>query len=142
MNSSPAMAERRNDSFNKWYGEHADAFNARRQQAYAADPALRAKARAAAKAYRKKAAKSSEIPEIREGGLSTSSRVAKILGITRQTLMNWEERGLIPRPTASTGTRRLYTEKQLDLLDDLYTSIGQPDFDEVKRELWQQWGVE
>jgi DNA-binding transcriptional regulator YiaG len=138
MNSGTSMTDNsRANSFNKWYGEHADAFNARRQEAYAKDPEMRAKARAAAKAYRQKTAGSTDIPEAR-GGLSTSTRVARILGITRQTLMNWETRGLIPKPTTP-GKHRLYTDRQLDLLDELYSSIGKPDFELVKSELWALW---
>lgn len=137
MTPGTTMTDSRANSFNKWYGEHADAFNQRRQEAYAKDPEMRAKARAAAKAYRTRAANDPSIPESK-AGLSTSTRVAKILGITRQTLMNWETRGLIPKPT-SPGKHRLYTERQLDLLDELYSSIGKPDFEAMKAELWEQW---
>ena len=137
-----ADRERSNESFNKWYGTHAETFNASRKERYANDPELRARARAAAKAYRDKQAEGrTDLPPLR-AGLATSSRVALIIGITRQTLMNWEERGLIPKPTTR-GKHRLYTENQVDLLDSLYAAMrAGDDVESAKTELWATWNID
>lgn len=126
-------------SFNAWYERHAESFNEERKQKYASDPELRERARVAAKDYRQRRSARTDIPDTNKAGLSTSSRVAAILGITRQTLMNWEGRGLVPRPQ---GKHRLYTEKQVDLLEDLHQSLNTPDLESAKSELWQQWEIE
>lgn len=129
------MSETRQGSFNNWYAKNAANFNNKRRQRYHADSKVREAARARAAEYRQRA---SDVPEQRDG-LNTTARVAVALGISPQTLRNWEARHLIPRATF--GSRhRLYSDHQVVLLKPLTHFPHNSDkFKDVRREAFLHW---
>lgn len=128
--------ESQRDSVRRWYAAHAEQYNAERRVRYQADSQLRQKAREYAAAYRKGAA--TRVLKLRNG-LNTSSRVAEFLGITRQTLLNWESKGVIPKPIYP-GKHRLYNDLQLELLHNMVSSgSDRREFEVTRQTLFDQW---
>lgn len=135
----PHMADiPRQSSFNAWYSRNADDFNAKRRQRYHEDPTLRIKARTQAAAYRKAQAEAGTLPEQR-GLFNTSARVAALVGISTQTLRNWEARYLIPRATHGQA-HRLYTPHQTSLLMAMAEVSDNPaQFAQARRAVFMHW---
>jgi DNA-binding transcriptional regulator YiaG len=131
------MTERsRSSSFGAWYETNADDFNEKRRKRYQSDPVFRAIAQARAKGYRQRM--SDSIPDQRDG-LNTSARVAYYLGISPQTLRNWEARYLIPKARYG-NSHRLYTDRQMELLKAMTEcSISTSAFAEARRAVFKLW---
>lgn len=137
--------ERARSSFNGWYDRNAEAYNAERRRRYQVDAEVREKARKAAAEYRRRVSGGTgELPALRNG-LHTSARVAAALGVSTQTLRNWEARGLIPEPSIS-SKHRLYTEGQVNLLKKMVeASDSRAEFEVARTNLFVEWedaGVE
>jgi DNA-binding transcriptional regulator YiaG len=133
---SPMTERSRSSSFGAWYETNADDFNAKRRERYQADPTLRSLARARAAAYRQRM--SDSIPDQREG-LNTTARVAYYLGISPQTLRNWEARYLIPKARYG-NAHRLYTDRQMELLKAMSEHpTNTLAFAEARRALFRLW---
>lgn len=113
------MPEGVNSRFKNWYERHGAAFNAERRARYKNDPQLRRRAQEAATRYRTQTVLRGEEPERREG-LWTTAGVAYQLGVSPQTLRNWEARGLIPKATHG-GKHRLYSIQQVQLLASFHS---------------------
>lgn len=129
---------RQRSSFNAWYDRNAASYNAERKRRYHEDPEIREEARLAAANYRKRVAEGGvELPALR-GGLYTSARVAALLGISTQTLRNWEARGMIPKPTLP-GKHRLYTKRQVELLSALIAAETRSEFEIARTNLFVEW---
>jgi len=105
---------RQRNNFNAWYYRNAESYNAERQRKYSENSKVRQKARESSAAYRLKVASGKHVPALRNG-YYTSAHVARILGISRQTLSNWEAKDMIPKPTQE-GKHRLYSKRQVYLL--------------------------
>jgi len=132
------MTERRSSSFGAWYSTNAEDFNRLRRERYQANPALRQVARARAAAYRQRV--SDSIPEQRDG-LNTTARVAYYLGISPQTLRNWEARYLIPKARYG-NAHRLYTDRQMELLKAMTeVSISTAAFADARRAVFRLWDI-
>ena len=51
----------------------------------------------------------------RQAGYFKSAEVAELLGVTKQTLLNWLRRGLVSEPERNPATGyRLWTEKDIE----------------------------
>lgn len=116
--------ERNRESVRRWYNSHAKEYNEKRRDRYSKDPSMREKAQLRAKMYRDSKRKGREIERVVYRTLNgsmeevyTSGQVAEIIGCTAQMLRNWQGNGWIPAPTIP-GKHRLYTENQVDLIDD------------------------
>ena len=47
-------------------------------------------------------------------------RVADMLGVSNQTIVNWERWGWIPKPTVTNRKIRVYTEHQVNLIKEFH----------------------
>jgi len=55
--------------------------------------------------------------KLREPGYLRSAEVAEIIGVTKQTLLNWLRRGLITEPARNPDTGyRFWTEKDVEAI--------------------------
>ena len=126
--------------FKSWYDRNRQAFNDKRRKRYRQDPEARLIAQQSAAAYRTRP-RGDEEPERREG-LWTTTGVAYQLGISAQTLRNWEARGLIP--VASYGVKhRLYSTGQVELLALFHYCVSSKDpaCDAVIAQVFDQWAT-
>lgn len=122
-------------SFKDWYQENKETISSRRKKLYREDPEHREAVKLRQAEYRKthpplsRAGRSKfkiingiKVEVFRIG--ETSQRV----GRDEQTIRGWEDRGLIPAPTAP-GVHRNYTEKQIALMKELADLIDNSRYD-------------
>ena len=103
--------------------EHRDAYNAKRRKQYADDPKARLKALIRSRRYREQL-RAGHTPDPSEQYREINAELhrvyalpeaARSIGISPQTIRNWENRALIPEAMRE-GRRRVYTQQQIDLL--------------------------
>ena len=121
--------ERNRESVRRWYRSHSEEYNTKRRDRYSKDPSIREKAQLRAKLYRdsKRNGRAIERELYRTVNGSnvqvyTSGQVAEIIGRTPQMLRNWQSNGWIPQPSIP-GKHRLYTDNQVDLIDEFNTTL-------------------
>lgn len=133
--------DRDENHFKKWYERNKKKFNADRKKKYQANAELRAKARQAAAEYRTRT--SGDEPEKRNG-LFTAPGAAFEIGVSAQTLRNWEAKGLIP--ASSHGDKhRLYTPYQVQLMTHVYKAVNDKrldDYSDVINYVFRHWNAE
>jgi DNA-binding transcriptional regulator YiaG len=125
------------DSFRQWYGRNAETYNETRKERYANDPDFREAAIKQAARYREKAKAEGIVPEPRNG-LYSSAAVAAFLGVSTQTLRNWEARGVIPKATFGKKQRQ-YTRTQMHLIRAV-VQASTATVEEEKARMWAHWG--
>lgn len=116
-------------SFKDWYERNKTAFNKRRAEKYAKDPAYREKAAARQREYRLRNPTTRKRENTRvvngvEVAVTRIGDVAKIIGRSEQVIRLWEKRKLIPPPTVQ-GSHRYYTENQIALLSSLAEAFNE-----------------
>ncbi len=133
------MSDARRNSFNSWYERKGEEYNAQRRKRYQDNPELRAKARQQAAIYRQTIRNEDHGPYGMRDDFYTTTGVADILGISNQTLRNWESKHLIPKATYG-DKHRLYSQDQVDLLVTMVNASGDSDnFNHARRILFSQW---
>ena len=140
MRTKPPTRDRETQrgNYRTWYGNHVEEFNARRREKYRNDAEVRNKAIEQAATYRRTMRETGGIPNKR-GNYNTSTRVAAIFGMHRQTLLNWEAKNFIPKPTVS-GKHRLYSDAQVELLLAVVESSGDREqFEKARTNMFVRW---
>lgn len=114
--TEPTPQQRQKTAFAKWYAnpENRKALAEKRKKKYAEDPAHREKLRSKARAATA-AKKSDHAPEGYDFDQTQACTRLKVYGAD---LKRWRDRGWMPEPVKS-GRKLLFTEKQLDLLEEL-----------------------
>lgn len=112
-------------TWNDWYSKNKDALNHSRRKAYHESPQHSSAVRGAARKYReeRKNGRKIERKYTRQlDGVTVqvfgSMHVAEKLGITAQTIVTWERKGLIPK-SVFPDAHRMYTAKQVKLIGAL-----------------------
>lgn len=131
--------DNRRQSFSKWYDGNKDKLSQKRATKYKTDPAYRQAALDRSAKQRKENPRPKQTVEqhFREINGQTVEvfrigTVASQIGRDEQTIRLWEERGLIPKPTAP-GKHRYYTRQQVSLMRELAETIGFSRYDAVIR---------
>jgi DNA-binding transcriptional regulator YiaG len=108
----------------RWYRVHRATHNKNRAKAYKADKDLQTKARERAARLRasKKHRTVFQVVRLESGVGYTFDHVAHLVGVTEQTIRNWESKGYALPPTVSTRPR-IYTGAQVNLLKSLKLAI-------------------
>lgn len=138
--------ENRRASFSTWYEANKEKLAQKRAEKYRTDPEYRAKAleRAARQRSdnpRPKRESESSVRVINgvQREVFRIGSVAQIIGRDEQTIRLWEDRGVIPKPTAP-GKHRYYTSHQISLLQMLCGVLGNHRYDsaQIRAALEQQ----
>lgn len=115
--------EQNRTAFQQWYARNKEGHNALRRSKYSSDERLRTEARERARQYRLDRKSGVKVRRVYRRNVSGkdvelfgSAHTADILGISAQTLLNWERRGWIPFVTSESGGHRMYSSKQIDLI--------------------------
>ncbi len=135
-------------TFGDWYEENSTEYNARRRARYKRDAKVRSKAIANARRQRANAPE----PDRSNGTVRVEGKVrykaryaAHLCGRSVQALRQWEARGWIP--TSWVGEQRLYTHRQVQLMQRLAKVLTKYRYDpdltyqigRVTKEISKQW---
>lgn len=113
----------------RWHLRNSHALNESRRSRYATDPEYRAAQIEAARETRRKQREDDTPPTTVTRYIDGVAHqvylitdVAKLTGLSRQGLLKWEKRGLIPSPSLP-GVHRLYTVKQAQMIVDAIKTL-------------------
>lgn len=131
-------AEKRKASFGQWYEANKEKLAQKRAEKYRTDPDYRAKALERAARQRsdnpRQRRDTDSSVRVINGELREVFRigtVAEAIGRDEQTIRLWEERAIIPKPSAP-GKHRYYTSHQISLLQMLCGVLGTHRYDSVQ----------
>lgn len=125
--------------YKKWYQRNKERLNERRRKRYQNDPSYRAKQKAMSKRWYQKergepvvyVPKDCRVVKTkkRDGTevdlrLYTVGKLAGTLGVTIQTIRNWENRGLIPITPIRLSKWRLYSQPMINVVASAYKKRG------------------
>jgi ribosomal protein S8E len=127
MTTEKEVSKKKNDVFKRWYGDNREEYNKRRKNRYDTDPEYREKVkeRARLSKRRKIAAMGGAVTRSWKGTTLLVYRIGRVcekLGINKNVILDWENRGIIPTPIFG-GKHRVYTQNQMDLIRELYEEV-------------------
>lgn len=121
--------DKQSQYFRKWYAENKQRLSAARKERYRTDPELRARILARTAEWRKSKAQCprdvGQKKQPMNGTLVEAYRITeagKMIGRSDQTIRDWEEKKVIPKPTVE-RSHRYYTLNQIRLMRDLAEMI-------------------
>lgn len=116
--------------FAKWYAkpENKASLSAKRKARYSSDPAYKQKVLKATESYRAGLRTRDRPPE---GYVLNLKQVCIEVGISHQTFRSWRAKHYFPEPKYF-KSRLIFTQNQVELLQDLQKSIASGDPDKVE----------
>ena len=126
-NTEKEITNKRSEMYKKWYGDNSTEYNEKRRSRYATDPEYREMVKERARNAKRLKIKSMG------GAIERTWKGSKILvyrvgtacekaGCVKAVLLDWENRGIVPPPVFG-GKHRVYTQRQIDLIRELYDEV-------------------
>lgn len=122
MSEEQLSGAKNSDYFKSWYEKNKEKLSQKRKERYRNDPDYKAKVLQSASVSRKRTTANAAVRSVTVEGAEYEAHpiveVAARLGISRETILNWEECGLIPTtPFRLTGRGvRFYTVGMIEVL--------------------------
>lgn len=120
-----ATNDKRSAAYRSWYEINKEKLSARRKQRYQQDKEYREKALSRASDWRANNPTPSRAGEARikvvngtEMRCFRITETSQMIGRSDQTIRDWEEKGIIPKPSVE-GVHRFYTYPQVVLMREL-----------------------
>ena len=117
--------EKSGSSFDRWYKDNGEAYNQARRERYRADKAYRQKVLKQSEEYRKKKPAAAK-PRVVRTDLAIGE-AAQMLGISTQTLRQYEDKKYLPSAKAKSAHRR-YTLHQVGLIRELVNFLKESNY--------------